>query len=383
MEADRDFRESLPEVSFTENKTAKTIMEEMTADYQEEYRRLTGENIELSPAHPDRLKLYAAAQQLYQMLACIDRAGKMNLLKYAYGDYLDNVAALKRVKRNPAAYASTVLRFSMNAPREGATGIPGGTRAAAQDNMYFATSQYAEIPPGELSVDVPADCLVTGAVGNGYSAGTVNMIVDPLPYIAEVSNIRESAGGADREGDGNLAERVYLAPAAYSVAGPSDAYRYHTLAARNDIGDVAVSSPEPTHARIVILMADGSLPSETVLKQVEDSLTGDTLRPLTDLVTVEAPEEIEYSLSFTYYIARSCTGRAASIQAEVNRAVQGYQTWQRTIGRDINPSEAIRRVMEAGAKRIALLEPAFVPVDSDRVPRMAACSVTYGGLEDD
>ncbi len=378
-----DFRESLPEVSFTDNKTAKTMMEEMIADYQEEYRRLTGEKTELSPAHPDRLKLYAAAQQLFQLLCYIDRAGKLNLLKYTYGDYLDNVAVLKRVKRNPAAYASTVLRFSMNAPREEATGIPGGTRAAAQDNMYFATSQYAEIEPGELWVDVPAVCLAAGAAGNGYPAGTVNMIVDPLPYIAEVSNIRESSGGADREGDDNLAERAYLAPAAYSVAGPSDAYRYHTLAARNDIGDVAVSSPEPTHARIVILMADGSLPSEIVLKQVEESLSGDTLRPLTDLVTVEAPEEIEYSLSFTYYVAKSCASQAVSIQAAVNQAVQGYQMWQRTIGRDINPSEVIRRVMEAGAKRIALLEPGFAPVGGDQVPKLTVCSVIYGGLEDD
>ncbi len=107
----------------------------------------TGRPLTLDRASPHRMELYAAAAQIYHALQYIDRAGKQNLLKYSYSDFLDHLAAFKGLTREPEAAATTTLRFTLSAEREAATGIPVGTRAAVPDwSVYFATTQYMEIP---------------------------------------------------------------------------------------------------------------------------------------------------------------------------------------------------------------------------------------------
>ena len=57
-----------------------------------------------------------------------------------------------------------------------------------------------------------------------------------------------------------------------------------------------------------------------------------TIRPMTDLVNVSAPEEVPYTIGLTYYINRSDSAKAVTIQAAVAQAVADYQTWQRAGG---------------------------------------------------
>jgi phage-related baseplate assembly protein len=63
--------------------------------------------------------------------------------------------------------------------------------------------------------------------------------------------------------------------------------------------------------------------------------------------------------------------------------VEDFQTWQRRLGRDINPSELIARVRGAGAKRLTLTAPADLTVGETQLPKCAAVTVAYGGIEDD
>lgn len=88
--------------------------------------------------------------------------------------------------------------------------------------------------------------------------------------------------------------------------------------------------------------------------------------------------------NLTYYINRSDSARAVAIQAAVAQAVEEYKTWQRTIGRDVNPSQLAAMVMEAGAKRVTVTAPTFAAVAATKVAALAgSATVTYGGLEDD
>ena len=65
-------------------------------------------------------------------------------------------------------------------------------------------------------------------------------------------------------------------------------------------------------------------------------------------------------------------------------AVDAYNEWQTgEIGRDVNPSELIRRMVEAGAKRAVVTKPDFTAVPPSTVARLGKVSVTYGGMEDD
>ena len=106
-------------------------------------------------------------------------------------------------------------------------------------------------------------------------------------------------------------------------------------------------------------------------------------RPMGDLVLCHAPEEIPYDIELTYHIALSNVKNASTIQENVEAAVKEYETWQRKIGRDIEPAELIMRVREAGAKRPRLLTPVETTVSEIQVAKLRSCKVTYGGIEDD
>ena len=227
-------------------------------------------------------------------------------------------------------------------------------------------------------------CQTKGIIGNDIPQGGIGILVDMLPYIKSVRNTEITSGGADIESDENLAERIYLAPSGYSVAGPDDAYEYHTMAYNQDIIDVKVSSPAPTEVEIRFLIGEGEIPTGTVIKGLEEYLQDNNIRPLTDKVKVLAPEQEQFSISISYYINRSDSAKANSIQSAVNAAIDDYVRWQTySIGRDINPSELTKRVVEAGAKRVEVTSPVFTTVPVTTVARLSAKTVTYGGLEDD
>ncbi len=231
---------------------------------------------------------------------------------------------------------------------------------------------------------MPCICQTAGIAGSGLAAGSINILVEPIPYVAKAVNIEESRGGSDIEDDESLAERVYLAPASYSTAGPTDAYVHHTKSYGASIGSVNVTSPIPGDVEVRVLLKDGTLPSDALLESLLEYLNDETIRPLTDHVKVLAPETMDYNLVMTYYIARSDSAKAVAIQNAVNTVVNEYNQWQTfTIGRDINPSELIRRVVNAGAKRAVVTLPEFTVVPPTTVARVENVSVTYGGVEDD
>lgn len=376
---------SLPDISFIDNKDIDQVRQEMVADYESFISEATGQTVTLERSSVHRMELYAAAAQIYQAMQYIDRQGKQSILKYSYSDFLDNLAIFKGVTRNPATPATTTLRFTLSAERDTATGIPQGTRVSTAGAIYFATDVYTEIPAGSTTVDVPATCTVAGTDGNGFAAGELATIVDPIPYVASVTNTTATEGGAEIESDDDLAERVFLAPGAYSTAGPEDGYLYHAKAYSAAIGDVVATSNQAAGTvDIVFIMADGSTPGEEMIEGLEGYLQGKTIRPMTDLVRVAAPQEVTYTINLTYYINRSDSAKAVTIQAAVAQAVADYQTWQRAIGRDINPSQLVRMVMDAGAKRVTVTAPTYTAVDATKVSALQGdAAISYGGLEDD
>ena len=67
-------------------------------------------------------------------------------------------------------------------------------------------------------------------------------------------------------------------------------------------------------------------------------------------MTALAPDEVEYAITVKYWIAESDQRSVSEIQSRIAAAVADFQTWQRKLGRDINPTELIARLREAGAK---------------------------------
>ena len=297
----KDLKE-YPDVSFIENMSSEEIQEHYMQAMQEKYQELTGKKLILHDADPLKLIAQADCLLLYQIAQYADRAGKMALLKYSYGDYLENIGALKGIRRIEGSAARTKLRFTLSIKRISTTVIPKGTRVTANDGVYFETEDILEILPGEISGEVAAYCKESGNIGNGYGLGSLNIMVDPVAYVDSVENIAVSEGGADRESDKTLAERIYLAPSAWSTAGPDDAYKYWVKTYDVAITDVRVFSPEPGIVEIYFLMQDGELPDQAIIDGVESFLRQEDVRPLTDLVMVKRPEERHYQIDATYYI---------------------------------------------------------------------------------
>lgn len=377
----------LPDISFIENDTLDAMMQRLVGNYEKRYKEVTGKTVSLGAADPARIQLYAVALDLYQIEQYVDRAGKQDLLKYSYGGFLDNLAAGRRVARRPASSARTTLRFTLSATKTYASAIPAGTRVTNGDGVYFKTLEYSEVPAGDSYVDVEAECTTPGVAGNGFLAGQVNLLADPLPYVEKAANVSTSEGGTDLEDDLSLAERTYLAPSGFSTAGPQDAYTYWTKTRNTDVGSVRpVSNQAAGTVTVYVLMRDGTLPGAEVLADLTEFLKNREIRPMTDLVTVSAPTVKSFSITLTYYIARSNQASASAIQGRVDAAIADFITWQTTeIGRDINQTELIRRVREAGAKRVVVTAPEFTTVAATEVAQLAknGMAVTYGGLEDD
>lgn len=104
--------ERLPDVSFIDDDiNLDGIQKQMLQDYQDKYMEETGEETVLDRGEPIALILYACSVQIYQMYMYVDRAGKQNLLKYAFGAFLDNLAALKGIERTAAKPATVTMRF--------------------------------------------------------------------------------------------------------------------------------------------------------------------------------------------------------------------------------------------------------------------------------
>lgn len=374
---------NLPDVSFIDDMQLEDVQMQMVRDYQDRYKAITGKDVVLDRADPMSLILYALSIQVYQALLYVDKTGKQDLLKYSYGAYLDNLAAMKGIAREQAKPSRAMIRFTLSEIRPSTVEIPEGTRVT-NGEVYFQTESHAEIPSGESSVDVAAECMTSGVVGNNLEVGEINILVDPVPYVAKVANTEPTTGGADIEDDDTLKDRIYIAPSKYSVAGPEESYRYWVKTYNSNISDVLIYSDDPVDVVIEFIMNDGELPSESMLLGVQKFLSDEQIRPLTDRVTVKAPETVEYKVNVKYFVNQSDLKKVDTIKTAVNAAVDDYIQWQRSkIGRDINPSQLIQQMVSAGAKRVEVALPVFQVIGKANVAKLSSKTVTYGGLEDD
>ena len=374
-----------PDVSFIGGYTLEKLTEDMMSWYKEKYREVTGEQITMADGDERRIKLMACAYYIFQGYQMTDEAGKMGLLKYSHDGFLENLGAMNSVSRLPATGATTTIRFSLQEKGSSATGIPQGTRVTAGNSIYFATDEYTEIPAGDLYVDVGATCTTTGAEGNNFDIGEINTMVDPVPFVATVTNTTAPENGADVESDESLKERIFMAPSGYSDAGTADAYEYFIRSYNPGITDIKISSPEPRVAKIQYLLENGKLPEEESISGLKEYLEQTDIKAMTDVIQVSAPDQSEYSIQMTYYINRSDSANAGSIQEKINEAVEEYKRWQsEKIGRDINPDKLRQLVLAAGAKRTEITAPTYQKVTDTAVAVLKGeASCTYGGLEDD
>lgn len=339
---------------------------------------------ELKPADPLYLFIRALSAIIIQQRLIIDQTGKMNLLAYATGDYLDHLGVLVGCERMESKRSSVTMEVTLSSARTTVTMITAGTRFTAGDSVYFALTEDIYIGIGERIGVGKAECLLSGTIGNGYAIGTIAEIVDPQPYLQTARNITESSGGSDVEDGESYRERIRQAPEKFSNAGSRGAYEYHVKEASSLISDVCVTSPSPGVVQIYPLLIGGELPTEEILEIVSEKVNDREVRPLTDQVIVSIPEVISYDIDLTYYISRSKITSAKTIQSEVESAIKTYTSWQRAkLGRDVEPLELSYLLRAAGVKRVELNSPTFIATRENQVAIVENINVIFGGIEED
>lgn len=428
------------------------------------------ENEVSEPLYPgDERRIFgdALAAVLVAAFNQVNDACKQKMLQFASGEVLDALGARYDCDRIAPIPAKTTLRFAIKDIVNFNIVINKGTRVTPDNVVYFQTVENAVLEAGSLFVEVAAECVSAGKANNGYIPGTINQIVDLVPYIDSVENTVTSYDGDDGEpypeedggiGDDHYRARIRLAPTSLSVAGPRDAYEYYALSADSNIADVAILSDVQTliksckvtdgkiiiggygykagtvkisgysegtdyevvyedelliitlknptlaaessvtvkvdrdmagHVLIVPIMANGAIPDEEVLQKVRDVCSADDVRPMTDMVTVQAPEQVTYDIDITYYVSPNNESECIKTIEDAGGSIDTYITWQDTrMGRAINPDKlralCLSPKLGTGCDRIVINKPTLKELKNTQVAKYSGnLKVTHVLIEEE
>lgn len=154
--------------------------------------------------------------------------------------------------------------------------------------------------------------------------------------------------------------------------------------------DYTVEQEKAGYVYIYALMDNGTIAGDTIKSAIYAACNDDSVRPLTDYVSVEDPEIINYDVRIKYFIPSDSELSSTNIANAVSNAVDEYVAWQcQRLGRDINPSYLNYLLMKTGIKRVEIESPVFTKLhdgSDNTVPQIALMSnteITNGGYEDE
>lgn len=346
---------SLPEPNFI-NRDVATITQEWIALYELK----TGKT--LQPAQIERILIDVGVYRESLLRIGIQEAAKQNLVNFATYPMLDYLGELVDVYRIKAKSATTVLKFILEEVQDFNVIIPVGTEVESKDgNVSFKTVSSSYIQAGMLFVEVNAIAVSAGTIGNGYLQGEIKNLISPVSYVDIVENTIESTGGAEDEDDDSFRERIKVAPEKFSNAGSKGAYKYWAKTAHQDIIDVAILSPSPGVVKIYPLSKNGN-PSTEIISCVQNILSDDKVRPLTDNVIVETPVRIDFQIAANLTLYNYADSQ--SIDSEVKTSLGKYISGLKSkLGSAIVPSQIIAILNSIyGVFKVDLILPIFTDV---------------------
>lgn len=315
----------------------------------------------LQPAHIERLLINTYAYRETLARKAFNEAYRQQHPRFATGLMLDLCGDDVNTPRLEAQPALTTLRFSC----EPITGteqvfIPIGTQAKVGD-VVFETTASATLSVSRHSVDLPAQCTVTGTAGNGWAIGQINSLVAPLheSVVVSVTNTTIPASGVVIESDDAYRERILLAFESFSVGGPRQSYEYFARQVSQAIVSVHVGNATDESGRaiggtvaVTILTNDG-LPSQELVDKVAARLNDETIRPLCDTVIVQAPEVVEYKISARLVLFKGADPKL--ILAAANAAWAAYEADRYTrLGKDVVPVDIQTALKLSGVYNVIL-----------------------------
>lgn len=220
------------------------------------------------------------------------------------------------------------------------------------------------------------------AVMPAYATGTD---LDHLAALMSVTRLVLDPGDPDRgvpptyEDDTALRARLVLAPEGFSVAGPEGAYIFHARSADGDVLDASATSPAAGRVLVTVLSRQGDgTASPDLLAKVAAHVSAETVRPLTDAVTVQSATILPYQITATLTTFSGPDG--SIVLAEAQRRVQAYRDRQHRLGLDITRSGIFAALHAEGVQNVVLTAPAAdITVDRTQAAWCTAITINYAG----
>lgn len=157
------------------------------------------------------------------------------------------------------------------------------------------------------------------------------------------------------ENDRDFRRRIQLAPEGFSTAGPAGAYVFYALTV-DGVADASVRSPAPGEVEVTILSRSGNGTADAaLLKAVQDVLSSDDVRPLTDHVSVRSATIHEYTMDATLYFDSGPGREQAKAQAE--KALSTVIARPQRLGLDVTLSGLYAALHQPGVQRVELAHP--------------------------
>lgn len=361
-------------------------LQTILADTIARYERNSGKT--LQPAHIERLLINVYAYREALTRQQVNEAYRQQHVRFATGLMLDLCGDDVATPRLEAQPALTTLRFSCDANLSAEqVFIPVGTQVSVGE-LTFKTTTSATLSSSRNTVDLPAQCTITGTAGNGWTIGQINTLVKPLhdEIDVEVSNITVSSGGVVIESDDSYRERILLAFEAFSVGGPRKAYEYYARRVSQAIVGVHVGNDVDSAGNaiggtvaVTLLTTDG-LPGQELIDKVSAALSDETVRPLCDTVIVRAPEVVEYKIDARLVLFKGADSK--SVLAAASAAWSDYETARYSkLGKDVVPLDIQTALKVSGVYNVILSNQYGELRDSDVIliaPNQWARCVSFG-----
>jgi phage-related baseplate assembly protein len=195
-----------------------------------------------------------------------------------------------------------------------------------------------------------------------------------LDHLAALFGVGRLAG----ESDAALRQRIVLAPESYSVAGPEAAYVFHARTASPLVADASATSPAPGEVVVSVLSSEGNgAASGQLVAAVATIVNADGIRPLTDHVTVQSAEIVDYAIDATIYTFAGPDSTLIIDQGTA--ALAAYQVARRRLGQDVTASGIMSALHVAGVQRVVLNDWEDVVIGDTEAAHCTSVSITFGG----
>lgn len=184
------------------------------------------------------------------------------------------------------------------------------------------------------------------------------------------------------ESDTEFRRRIQLSLEGFSVAGPRGAYIFHGLSADPDVADISATSPDPGEVVITVLSRLGNgTASNELLDAVEAKLNDDTIRPLTDLVTVQSASIVNFHVNAQLYVYPGPDSSVVLTKALA--ALDVYIASVRKIGADVTLSGIYAALHQAGVQRVNLTHPTSnIVISPTQASHCTGITVTVAGTDE-